>query len=272
MIQIFDSNKPGPNIVVMAGVHGNEKCGIVAFEQVLPTLRITKGKVTFVIGNPEAVALNVRFTQSNLNRMFRGDEGMTEEEKNSYEFERARELMPILKKADALLDIHSSTTAQTIPFIICEQQSYDCAAYLPGEIIVSGIDVLHPTGTDAFVNQSGGKGICIECGNHDDSKSVSIALCAIEIFLSYFKVIEVKKELKKYPQRKVQADWIYKNVGDFKLTRPFAEFERLKEGSVIGIDDGVEVTAPYDGVILFPNDRTEKGKEAFLFGKEVTGI
>lgn len=269
MIKIFDSKEPGPNLVIMAGVHGDEKCGLNAFDAILPTFSPLRGRVTFIIGSPEAVRVNQREFEGNLNRMFRPDSEITEAERNTYEYERSRELMPILAKADALLDIHSSTTEQTIPFVICEKQSFEVAAKLPIEVVVSGIDVLHPTGTDAYVNQSGGFGICIECGNHNDPNATNIAIEAVNRFLTYLNVVEGESNSDTNKQRLINADWIYRNKGSFILSKNFQEFEKVSEGSIIGFDGEGEIKAPYDGVILFPHNRTKPNTEAFLFGKKI---
>lgn len=268
MIKIFDAKEPGPNLVVMAGVHGDERCGLDAFDDILPTFTLLRGRVTFIIGSPEAVRVNRREFEGNLNRMFRPDSEITKAERYTYEYKRSRELMPILAKADALLDVHSSTTEQTLPFVICEKQSFEIATKLPTEIVVSGIDALHPTGTDAFVNQSGGLGICIECGNHNDPNATNTAIEAISKFLSYFKVTIEKSSDFESKQRFVNAEWIYKNKNCFTLSKDFQEFEKIRKGSIIGLDGKDEIKAPYDGVILFPHNRKEKNTEAFIYGRE----
>lgn len=268
MIKIFDSKEPGPNLVIMAGVHGDETCGLNAFGAIFPTFKPLRGRVTFIIGNPKAVEVSRREFEGNLNRMFRPDSEITEVERDTYEYKRSRELMPILAEADALLDIHSSTTEQTVPFVICEKQSFEVVTKLPVEIVVSGIDVLHPTGTDAFVNQSGGLGICIECGNHNDPKVTDVAIEAINTFINYFNVVLDKNNNVINKQRFVHADWIYRNKENFTLSKDFKEFEKVNKGSVIGLDGEKEIKAPYNGVILFPHNRKEKNTEAFLYGIE----
>lgn len=266
MMQIFNSNVPGPTIVIMAGVHGNESCGLQAFADILPGLSILKGQVTFVIGNPKAVAIHQREFQGNLNRMFRPDEDMAMSERETYEYRRSRELMPLLAKTDALLDIHSSSTKDSTPFIICEPQSYACASVLPAEIVVSGIDALHKTGTDAYVNQSGGLGICIECGYHTDPEASQIAVSAIQNFLKYFGLIDGDVAVPKQ-QKHIKAGWVYKNKKSFVLSKNYQEFESIKKGEIIGIDDTEVVYAPYDGNIIFPHNTNIPNSEAFLFGR-----
>ena len=269
VIKIFDSKKSGPNLVIMAGVHGDERCGLNAFTTIIPTFIPLCGKVTFIIGNPRAVILRKRKYEADLNRMFRPAKDLTSSEKNTYEFVRSRELIPILEKADALLDIHSSTTEITTPFVICEKQSFKVSTKLPVETIVSGIDSLHPTGTDAFVNQSGGLGICIECGNHNDPQSTQVAIDATKRFLHYFSVINLKDDYIIKNQRFIKAEFIYKNKDYFRLSKAFKEFEKIDANSTIGIDGVLDVKAPYNGVILFPQNQTKTNSEAFLYGREI---
>ncbi len=269
MIQIFTSNKAGPNLVVMAGVHGDEPCGLEAFADILHTLLITKGMVTFVIGNPKAVAKHKRVFNTNLNRMFRSDSHLSDDEKGTYEYVRSRELMPILASADALLDIHSTATPESTPFAICESLAHECAQVLPVQTVLSGIDALHPTGTDAFVNQSGGLGICIECGNHDDVLAKDIAVEAIMNFLHFFGVIDRETQLQKSMQSYMQAEWLYANKNVFTLSKQFSEFEKVTEGARIGVDGTDVVVAPYDGFIVFPQSVVAPDGEAFVYCREI---
>ncbi len=266
IIKIFKAELAGPNLVIMAGVHGDEPCGVDAIYKLKDQIEISSGSLTLVLGSPEALKVNKRCYTSNLNRMFRSDEELSNEEIKTYEYQRSRELMEILSQSDALLDIHSSSTSQTEPFVICEPHSYECAQYLPADIVVSGIDELHPTGTDAFVNLNGGMGICIECGNHNDPAAKAVAVDVIEAFISYFTDKTVLKRNKN--QRKISVDWLYKNEADFVLLKDYKEFEKIGKGSVIGFDGDVEIKAPYDGVILFPHNKTESGQEVFVYGRE----
>ncbi len=268
MIQIFTSNKPGPNLVVMAGVHGDESCGLEAFADILHTLSITKGVVTFVIGNPKAVARHKRVFNTNLNRMFRTDLLLNDNEKRTYEYVRSRELMPMLAEADALLDIHSTATPESTPFVICESSAYECAQVLPVQTVLSGIDALHPTGTDAFVNQTGGLGICIECGNHNDVFGKDIATEAIMNFLHFFGVIDREAQLQKRVQSHLQAEWLYTNKNTFTLSKQFSEFEKVTKGTRIGVDGTELIVAPYDGYIVFPQSVTAPNGEAFVYCRE----
>ena len=89
IIEIIGAN-PGTTSIIIAGIHGDERGGIDAFEEIIPNLKIENGRVIFMYGNPEAIKLNKRFTEANLNRMFNEDSAILDEQKNSYEYKRAQ--------------------------------------------------------------------------------------------------------------------------------------------------------------------------------------
>lgn len=263
---ILRGDLPGPTSVILAGVHGDERGGTEAFEALLPSLTIEKGKVIFLYGNPLAIASNVRFVEANLNRMFRGDSTYTSEERNSYEYKRAQELKGHLNNADALLDIHSSFVPKSRPFIIAEPNSAHITQKLPFNLVVSGFDAVEPGGTDYYMNSIGKPGICVECGYLGDPSTRDSAKEIIVAFLSAQGHISDKP--KNNPkQARCLVDFIYMTKSDsFVLAKSFEDFETVAAGQIIGTDGGVPVIAERDGVILFARNREKSHDEGFLFG------
>ena len=164
LVTTLRGKEPGPHIVISGSVHGNETCGPDAFEEILPTLSLARGSATFVISNPKARERRVRFTEANLNRLFKSDEFISPEQKSTYEYKRSRELMPLFLEADALLDIHSGATPGMEPFAICNPLSGAVARTLGFPIVSWGWDVLEPGGTDDYMYLNGKIGVCVECG------------------------------------------------------------------------------------------------------------
>ena len=105
----FFGLKPGPKVLVLGRVHGNECCGTLAINNVINRIQnqlvnITLGKVTFVpISNPLAAIRGTRNGDRNLNRAFY-PKGPT---RNDFEDELNNVLCPILEECDILLDLHS---------------------------------------------------------------------------------------------------------------------------------------------------------------------
>lgn len=268
----FVGKREGPTSIILAGVHGDERCGTKALEKLLPTLEIEAGRVLFGYGNPRAISADKRFMEANLNRMFRRDDLIGERERKSYEYGRAQFLRKYLDQADALLDIHASFTEESPPFIICEENAKEIARCLPMDIVVSGFDQLEPGGTDGYMNAIGKIGICVECGYLGDPRSLQRAEESIYAFLSARGhkgggIMSPKK------QSYICMNELYRaKTESFRLVRAFADFEEIEKGQVIGIDGSDEVRAKESGAILFARNTDRIGDESFLFGEKKNSL
>lgn len=260
--------KPGSTSVVLAGVHGNEPCGVLAVERVLKTIKIERGTVYFILGNPEALAENTRKTEFDLNRSFRERSALSEKIRQTYEVRRAEFLKTYLGGASALLDVHSSDTENSTPFVICENNGFEIAATLPVDLVVSGFDSVCPGGTDEYMNRIGRIGICIECGYHNDPNSVPLGVTAIESFLSSRgHIAPIHKS--KLGQKKIRVAFIYRTKSaPFRLSKAWADFEKVRAGQTIGFDGEIPVIADRDAIILFPDNCKTVGEEAFYLAYE----
>lgn len=270
VIARIEGLEPGPNMLVFVAVHGNEKCGIDACERVLPRLNLVRGSLTIVVGNPKAVVQGVRYTEVNLNRMFRPDAELPESLRGMYEYERSRELMPLIESADAVLDIHSSGTPDALPFVICANDMRDTASLLNFPIVSSGWAEVEPGGTDDYAESLGVRGFCAECGYHSDMSTIDRAEDVLLRFLALYGVIGQVLPAAQEPEQIVQMTFVHKAKVDFVPTRAFRDFDPVSAGEVIGTDGGTPIVAPEDGVVVFVRARQRGGDEAFVFGKVST--
>ena len=100
--------RPGPRLIVLGAVHGNETCGTRAIERVIAELdagswRLARGSVTFVpVTNPLAYQRGQRMGERNLNRNLRPNHDPVDNEDRI-----ANVLCPLLAEHDVLLDLHS---------------------------------------------------------------------------------------------------------------------------------------------------------------------
>ncbi len=258
--------KDGPISTILVGVHGNEHCGIDAIKKILPTLQIERGVLYIGYGNPHAIEKNVRFTEANLNRMFKPDTTLTQFEIDSYEYQRAQYLKKYLDLSEVLLDIHASSNPQSKVFAICEKNAHNIVSYFPVPIIVSGFDTVEPGGTDYYMNKQGKIGICIECGYLADQKSTQVALDVIESFLNVRGHKE--KKLNTIKQTYIHVYKLYLTKTDrFSLRKKFSDFEAIEAGEIIGFDGGEKIIAEKDSLILFAKERSKKQEEAFLLAE-----
>lgn len=259
--------KEGPISIVLAGVHGNEKGGIEALEKIILNLKIESGRVLFGYGNPLAIKKNSRFTEANLNRMFKDDSLLSKEEKTSYEYGRAQFLKKYLKGCGALLDVHASLTPNSEPFVICEENAKEIVKYLPVNRVVSGFDLVEPGGTDYYMNSIGKIGICAECGYIEDSQSARVAE---DVILAFIKARgHITNDISPQKQSHVRVYDIYiTKTNNFTLSKPFGDFDEISAGQIIGTDGDKEILAGRDSIIVFARDREQIGSEAFLIGEK----
>lgn len=114
---------PGPRLLVLGAVHGNEVCGPQAITQLLQEidsgqLGIERGIVTFVpITNPLAYQRQQRTGERNLNRNM-APSAIPQD----FEDRIANVLCPLLDAHDVLLDLHSFHTSGA-PFVMIGPQN-----------------------------------------------------------------------------------------------------------------------------------------------------
>jgi len=269
-------SSPGRRVAVFGGVHGNEPCGVTALDDLARTLDILRGEVFFVYANPPAIAAGVRFIERDLNRCF-GDaqRAFVQPMLGSQERRRAEELMSVLDRCEALLDIHSTSNAGSAPFVICEPHSLALADQLSGfPILATGWDAVQPGASDYYMNttqladNSRGRGICVECGHHQDPQAPALARSALLEFLVATGVIDGPRGQAPADQRVVEVFRSHITETDFELARPFLNFERLRPGDTIGTDGGTAHVVEEDLCILFARDQDEPGKEAYVLGRD----
>ncbi|MBA4326823.1 MAG: succinylglutamate desuccinylase [Polaromonas sp.] len=119
----FHGLAPGPKLLVLGAVHGNEVCGAKAITQLLQDihngqLSIERGTVTFVpITNPMAHQLKQRTGERNLNRNM-APSAIPQD----FEDRIANVLCPLLEAHEVLLDLHSFHTGGA-PFVMIGPQN-----------------------------------------------------------------------------------------------------------------------------------------------------
>ncbi len=111
-LQITSKGKGTPRIVILTGVHGDEKSPLLVAEQ-LKKLKVNRGKLEIVGVNNKALRLNKRFVEKDLNRVFPGKPNGCHEEKLAFK------LASFLKDTDLVIDLHcfhSKTCITAIQF------------------------------------------------------------------------------------------------------------------------------------------------------------
>ncbi|MHC4106528.1 MAG: aspartoacylase, partial [Planctomycetota bacterium] len=73
----YRADEPGPTVLCLGGIHGNEPAGVEGLRRVLSTLENRRppfrGELVGAAGNLGALARGVRYLQNDLNRHWRAD-------------------------------------------------------------------------------------------------------------------------------------------------------------------------------------------------------
>lgn len=271
----FDSGVPGRHVMLSALVHGNELCGAWALKGLLEAgLRPARGKLTLAFCNltafdrfdPQSHDAS-RFTDEDLNRQWlddRMDAGDTNERR------RAAALRPFVAQADWLLDIHSMHEPSA-PLLLTGVQPRNLqlarAMRSPEHVVV---DAGHKDGVRMRDYERFGLGdteagdtrsLLIECGFHGDPASRAVAQDQCVRFLEQSGVLSADALAQQLPGWRLPdapRQWALEVTGPvvatstaFRFVAPYTGLEVIeKAGTVIGDNDGVPVTTPYDDCVL----------------------
>lgn len=287
-VTTLDSGLSGPHVMLSAVVHGNELCGAIALDYLMRSeVRPVAGKLTLAFMNVEAFEAFdpanptvSRYVDEDFNRLWTRE--VLDGDRDSAELRRARQVRPIVDQVDYLLDIHSMQHS-TVPLMMCgpiekgRQLARDLAS---PEHVVS--DAGHAAGRrmrdyQSFSDPSSPRNaLLVECGQHWERESVSVAKEIALRFLDHYRVVSpefIEEHLTTRPppvQRVIEVTGpITIETDHFRFTESFRGMEVIEnEGTLIGWDGDKEVRTPYDRcVLIMPSRRLRKGESAVRFGR-----
>lgn len=259
---VIKGKNKGPRVVILGSVHGDERVGM-AVVRMLPTVikpEYVHGTIELVVGNPRAYEKNIRFVEFDLNRLF-GSEMPMGAEAGAYEVNRAAELKSCLKDADYLLDIHS-TIKPSVPFVYAADDSghRTLAASFGTPYIVSAAPGFRPqdliSSTDTYVDAHGGLGFTYESGWHKDTAAYDTVLDRTRRFLAalnvapYDEVSSLSQAVHSVPL--VIYGSVIPRSTHFSFAADYANFDYVKEGSIIARDGSTDITIQENSFIIFP--------------------
>lgn len=292
---------PGPRLLILGAVHGNETCGTQAITQLIEeldsgALAIERGTLTLLpVTNPLAYQLKQRSGERNLNRNM-GHKPIAQD----FEDRIANALCPLLDTHDVVLDLHSFHTGGA-PFAMLGPQNNsgalepfghateELALALntgPHRILEGWLETYargaqrrtsgpatnpnYGVGTVEYTRSRGGYGITLECGQHDDPQAVHVARLAILQTLALLGLAALP--LAPMPAGREILRLVdvtdFEHPGD-RFSRDWDSFDAVKAGELIGTRHGGEpVCAPDDGFVVFPNPQAEVGGEWFYFARQ----
>jgi predicted deacylase len=301
----FVGLEPGPRLLVLGAVHGNETCGTVALRRIVGELdagtrRIVRGTLTIVpVANPLAFARGERHGDRNLNRAMQ-----RYEQPADFEDRIANVLCVLFEEHDALVDLHSFT-APGEPFVLIgppdnegalepfarAHEEERLAAHLgPTRVVegwmrcyADGVERRTPAaerdaigtrlafgvGTTERMRAAGGYAVTIECGQHDDPRAPEVAYRAVTQALALLGIERAPLSPSAPSFEVLRLRAVVDRASDRDvLARPWTSFDAMHAGDLVGrFASGEELRAPFDGRIVFPNPIADPGTEWVYFAE-----
>lgn len=228
-VHTFAGLQPGPRVIFLGAVHGNETCGRTALLRIVSefdsgVLELAAGSVSFVpCTNPLAFQRKQRNGERNLNRGLRPRENALD-----YEDRIGNQLCPLLASHDVLVDLHSFQSAGE-PFALIGPRDNDgpiepfsqaareealvlrlgprrvVEGWLPTYTAgvqrrvertppaeLAGLLNTDPgagVGTTEYMRRSGGCAVTVECGHHSDPAAPDVAYRAVRNALAHLGLV-----------------------------------------------------------------------------------
>lgn len=298
----YSSGKPGPLMIVVGGIHGNEPSGIEAAQRVLAMLSELQpeiaGRLVALVGHVRALRKRVRYFDTDLNRAWSedavrrlvGSDGSTD----SYEQAEQRELLASIDEAVrthepgqrvVLLDLHS-TSGEGPPFVIIGDtlQNRRIAFSFDVPVILGLEESIEGTLIEFFGNR-GHTAVVLEGGQHDAPTTVAHHEAAIWRTLEGAGMLAADLVPGREEHRSTLAEAgaslpriveIRHRHGlqpdePFEMEPGFANFDSVRAGQRLarsGPGLAQDVTAPTDGILLLPRYQGQ-GLDGFFLGRRV---
>jgi predicted deacylase len=264
---LFDSLAPGPRLLFLGGVHGEEKPGILALEKLADELRA--GRIRLLRGslviaarvNAEAARLGRHCVEENLNRIVRHHGAPA-----THEQRLANELLPLLEAADAVLDLHG-TPAPSRPFVFLDEDSPENRAWagaLGVDFLLLGWPALYAGGKSVTTTEHahiiGKHALTVEVGQNDDPACPALGHAIALRSLAHFGLVPPAAAPAR--TRALRFTRVVFRERDGAFASGWQNFDPVKKGDVIvRYADGGELIAPEDGFIVMPYAETKVGEE-----------
>lgn len=299
MLGTYTTERPGPTVVAIGGMHGNEPAGARAVQAVMEGLRARqaplRGRFIGLRGNRGALRAGRRYLERDLNRGWSpGDvarllaDVAPRTAEDHEQIELLELFVPLLRDARqpvVFLDLHS-TSGPGAPFICMADvlRNRRIAFALPIPLIL-GIEEILDGALLGYVCDLGHVAVGVEGGQHDDPRTqrhleaaVWLALVAAGALRAHdvpdldahrTRLSEGARGLPAVVEirhRHAVAD------GDgFEMLPGFDSFAPLRKGQEVARDRRGAIRAPERGVMLMPRYQSQ-GDDGYFVARAVSRL
>lgn len=286
-------DKKGATVVFFGGIHGNEKAGVNALQQVFKRIepKDVKGTIYGISGNIKALKTNQRFIDEDLNRLWTPSQieaiynktQLNNEEREAFNLFNV--LLDIFKDESGpfyFIDFHT-TSSISLPFITINDALINrkFSKQFPVPIVL-GIEEFLEGPLLSYINQLGYVSLGFEAGQHD--LKTSTVNCIAFAFLTLVNTGVLNKEtllgfedyyntLKQNAEQikdvfEVVYQYKIKPNQDFKMLNGFKSFQNIKKGIPLAVSNNKQIISKYDAKIFMPLYQT-KGDDGFFIIKTI---
>ncbi|HEX7331714.1 MAG TPA: succinylglutamate desuccinylase/aspartoacylase family protein [Pyrinomonadaceae bacterium] len=297
LIASIRGSLPGPTLIIVGGIHGNEPAGMLAAERVRLRMQKRKavlhGEVVLLRGNTRALERRVRYIDADLNRQWTIENARTAglEKEGIPEVSELREqseVLAIVKEVVSrargeiyFLDLHT-TSAHGRPFAtVGDTLRNRCFALTFPLTIVLGLEEQIDGTMLEYMNNLGAITMGVEAGQHEAIESVDHHEAVIwnaAASTGNFR----REDLPELDQgrslltrasggrRVVEVRHRHAIVPEdhFKMEPGFKNFQAVRRGEILAQDRRGEIKAREKGMILLPLYQS-LGDDGFFLGREV---
>ncbi len=292
----IDGTRPGPTLLCVGGIHGNEPAGVHGIRRVLEALRGREDEISgsFVAfaGNMSALEAARRFVDRDLNRAWtparlarlrtEGADSGSVEDREQHELLQAIEgVLDASRGPVYALDLHTtsgpggtfSAFTDSLP-----QRAFAAAFPVP---MVFGLEELVDGTLLNLLSENGVVALTVETGQHNEPAAVDRAEAAVWVALSAAGLVS--------PERTPEpADALVRLQGDtghlpralemryrkdvededrFVMKPGYSNFDPVRAADVIASDRKGPITPGEDGRLLMPLYQ-EQGEDGFFLVRE----
>jgi len=275
-----DSGLPGPHVVLVSLIHGNEFAGAIALDDILRSgFSPIRGKLTFGFANitaferfdPENPVAS-RFVDEDMNRVW--DDVELFGVRRSLELDRAREIRPLIDTADIVLDLHSMLWPSE-PLLLCGAGDQGRALAL---------EIATPPMVIADAGHAGGKRlidygrftehpghascVLVEAGQHWEPACVGQMHATITSLLRHTGLALGPAPTIK-PRFAEVTQLVTARTNRFVFVREFAGGDIIQaKATLIAHDGDAEIRTPHDDCLLvMPSLKPSRGHTAVRLAK-----
>jgi succinylglutamate desuccinylase len=274
----FTAREPGPHLMLTALVHGNEVAGALLLARWLREgIRPRRGALTLCFANLAAFdrfdpadPTASRFLDEDLNRVWATE--LLAGGRRSTELDRARALLPALRRADVLLDLHSMLWPSDALIIAGPGAASRDLARAIGTPPLVVADEGHAAGLRMIDHEHFADGACallLEAGPHWQPETLAQMERSAAAMLRRLGMAEEGAALPPAetlpPGRLARVTrTVTAQSADFAFLRDFRGGEVIpRRNTLIALDGEAELRTPHDDCMLvMPSPRVMRGHTA----------